>query len=657
MHTNVHFPRPIWLAAAAAVVLGCATAGAEPPQEVGELKQTLERTGVFFRADAPYVLRNPADPFLPVTIEIINGVEKTGRSAISRIAPYVTREPLKLEGVSVFAKPPGARRQFADAPLLFAEGQGFTFDARTAGQPLAIATRWRKTVQIPRERLADYLRLHFLGGPFDVVDLMVSIRVAGWPPQNTSLRVRLNAPPLPELPGWSRGDLHYHSAYTDNPAERGHPLSATKQAALATGLRWIVLADHSTELNPENYAQALQEIQRLNDGQLVFIRGEEITAASGKEGMLTTIHLVALPSPDDPERGFPAATGSAETVIMGGDGSVASPAVPLQAALARIAAAGGFAYAAHPFDPISPILRGGTWDLTADFLAPDGKGLQPGLAGLEPWNRATTVTADNARDPYCIQRGSDPAACFQPDKDADHYARLERGIELGWKPLLQRALKVAAENPPSPPFKILLAAGSDAHGDFNYEATMDAVDFLSKPSRGLSGYAEDNAFGKLATVVYCPQGVGRRGENVLRALESGQSILSNGPLLVAGFDLDKDGNLSGERDIMPGGRIAWDAAATSPLELQWASSKELGPLVSIRLMAGTRRGEARAQEIPVPAGKEFDSQGLVPIDLHSYAETLADEWGYIRLEARTRNAVGEEFRCYTNPVWVRATVP
>jgi hypothetical protein len=654
MHTNRCFSRPSWITVAGTLLLGCATATAEPPQEIEGLKQTLERTGVFFRADAPYVLRDATDPFLPICVEIINGVEKTGRSAISKIAPYITREPLKLEGINVFAKPPGARRQFASQPLLLAGGGELTFDARAEGQPLSLAIRWRKTLEIPRAQLADYLRQHYLGGPFDVVDLMVSIRVVGWPAQNTFLRARDNAPPLPELPGWYRGDMHYHSAYTDNPAERGHPLSVTKQAAVETGLRWVVLADHSTELNPASYAQALKEIRQLNDGGLVFIRGEEITAVSAKEGMLTTVHLVALPCPDDPERGFPPAAGSAETVIMGGDGSVGNPAVPLQAALSRIAAAGGFAYAAHPFDPISPILRGGTWDLASDFLAPDGMGLQPGLVGLEPWNRATTVTADNARDPYCIQRDSDPAACFQPDKDANHYTRLERGIELGWRPLLEKGL---AENAPSPPFKVLLAVGSDAHGDFNYEATMDAVDFLSKPSRGLSGYAEDNAFGKLATVVYCPSGMGARGENILRALQNGQSVLSNGPLLVAGFDLDKDGNLGSEGDIMPGGRAAWDAGAIPPLQLQWASSKEFGPLASIRLIVGTRRGEAGAQEIPVPAGKEIESQGLVPIDLHSYMEALTAGWGYIRLEARTRNAAGEEFRCYTNPVWVRVTVP
>jgi hypothetical protein len=625
-------------------------------QELESLKQTLLRTGVFFRADAPYVLRNASDPFLPVYVEIINGVEKTGRSAITKIAPYVTREPLKLEGINVYAKPPGARRQFAETPLLLNDGREFTFDARAEGQPLVVATRWRKALQIPREVLADYLQKNFLGGSSDAMDLLVSIRVAGWPSQNTYLRVKLTAPSLPELAGWYRGDMHYHSAFTDNAAERGHPLDVTKQTALHCGLSWVVLADHSTDLNPENYAHALKEVQTYRDGRFLFIRGEEITTEAGNEDSPRTLHLVALPSPQDPDKGFSPDGAAAGAVIMGGDGSLANPAIPLKDALERVSAAEGFAFAAHPFDPISPILRGGVWDLTSDFLAPDGKGLAAGLVGLEPWNRATTLTADNLRDPYCIRRDADPAACFQPDKDANQYARLDRGIERGWKPLLQDVLKAGQGDSESPPLKVVLAAGSDAHGDFNYEATMDVVDFLSKPSRGISGYAEDNAFGKLSTVVYCPAGMGRRGENVLRALRQGQSVLSNGPLVVAGFDFDSDGALSGERDIIMGGEVTLKMKSLPPLQLQWASNREFGAFTSIQLIVGARTGEIDTQAVAIPPGKEMSSDGLVPVDLNARLQKLDDTWGYIRLEGRTRNSSQEEFRCYTNPVWIRVTV-
>ncbi len=189
--------------------------------------------------------------------------------------------------------------------------------------------------------------------------------------------------------------------------------------------------------------QELDDVKKFRDGRLMLIRGEEVTVASGKDAVLTTVHMVAAPSPDDPDKGFPDLNHADNTVIVTGDGSVSYAAMPLKDALARIAAAGGFAYAAHPFDPISPVMRGGKWDIEADFLAPDGKQLQAGLVGLEPWNRATMSTADDMRDPFCIRHHEDASACFQHDPGADQYVRLEKGIKEGWQPLLQRGLAAA----------------------------------------------------------------------------------------------------------------------------------------------------------------------------------------------------------------------
>ena len=645
------------LTLASSLVLSSLAPAAPQQEATTSLRETLARTGVFFRADAPAALRNQEDPYLPVCLEIINGIEKTGKSALSVVRQYVTREPLELEGVNVFVKPAGARRQFTTEPLRLGASKEFSFDARSEGRPLAIAYRWRKTLQIPRELLQAYLGAHYLGGPFEMVDLWVSFHVVGWPGQNFYLRVRPNAAPLPQLANWYRGDMHYHSAFTDNPAERGHPLEVTKQAALHAGLNWVHLADHSTDLDPDRWAQAQREVAKYRDGRFLFTRGEELTLASAKQAALTSVHMVALPSPEDPDRGFPAAEGVLESVIMTGDGSLASPAMPVQEALQRIAAAGGFAYAAHPFDPVSPILRGGAWDLDLDFLAPGGKALQAGLVGLQPWNRSTTMTADDARDPYCIRRDADPATCFQPDKDANHYTRLEKGIDLGWRPLLLKGLGADGPPGPAPLFKVFVAAGSDAHGDFNYEATMDAVDFLSKPTRGISGYAEDNIMGGLTTVAHCPAGMGRRGENLLRALRQGHSVISNGPLLIAGFDRDANGSLDDPQDVVVGQHISSSLRGFPPLQLSWVSSKEFGPLKSLRLIVGTSLGELEPEEIAIPPGKALGSEGLFPLDLQARLERLGHSWGYVRLEARSENGAGQEFRCYTNPIWVRITEP
>ena len=417
---------------------------------------------------------------------------------------------------------------------------------------------------------------------------------------------------------------------------------------------WLLLTDHSTDLSLDRYKEELDDVKKFRDGRLMLIRGEEVTVASGKDAVLTTVHMVAAPSPDDPDKGLPDLKDADNPVIVTGDGSASYPAMPLKDALARIAAAGGFAYAAHPFDPISPVMRGGEWDLDADFVAPDGKQLQAGLAGLEPWNRATTSTADNMRDPFCIRQHDDASACFQLDPGLDQYTRLEQGIKVGWQPLLQRGLGPRSDGANAPLFKTFLAAGSDAHGDLNYEASMDVTDFLGKPSRSINGYAEDNAMGRISTVVYAPAGMGPRGENVLRALRDGHTVASNGPILIAGFDRNSNGSLDDPEDVGIGQEISCPLKSLPPLQLRWVSSEEFGPLQSIKLIVGTSAGESPPVEVPVPPAKALASDGLVPFDLHTILKEGLQGWIYIRLVADTRNSANDEFRCYTNPIWIKA---
>lgn len=652
--------RHYWPVLVAVTVAACFAArpAASRPQEglMDQLKAQLSKTGVFFRADAPRSLRNPSDVYLPVFIEVINGVEQEAHTTGAGISNYVKRDPLKFQGVNIYVKPAGARHQFALEPLLLGASKDFSFDARAGGQPLMIPARFKKTLEVPREAIQSFLSGHFLGGRFTSVDLWVSLRTVDWPDQDFYLRVNLNALPLPQFPNWYRGDVHYHTGYTDNPAERGYPLDVVKQAAIDAGMDWLLLTDHSTDLSVERYRDELEDVKNFRDGRLMLIRGEEVTVASGADALLTTIHMVAAPSPDDPDKGFPDPKDpGGASVIVTGDGSVSSAAMPLKAALARISAAGGFAYAAHPFDPISPVMRGGTWDVAADFLVPDGSELQAGLVGLEPWNRATLASADDMRDPFCIHPHEDAAACFQHDVSLDQYTRLEQGIKEGWQPLLQRGLAERKDGADAPLFKTFLAAGSDAHGDLDFEASMDVTDFLGKPSRSINGYAEDNALGRISTVVDAPAGMGPRGENVLRALRDGRSVASNGPLLIAGFDRNSNGSLDDPDDVGIGQQVSCPLESLPPLQLNWVSSEDFGTVQSLQLIVGTRAGELPPVEIPVPDAKRLTSGGLVPFDLHPFLQAASPDWKYIRLVLSTRNSANNEFRCYTNPIWIKVT--
>ena len=103
------------------------------PQEglVDQLKEKLSKTGVFFRADAPRSLRNPSDGYLPIFVEIINGVEQEAHTTGSGVSNFVKRDPLKFQGVNVFVKPTGVRHQFTTEPLLLGTSKDFSFDARS----------------------------------------------------------------------------------------------------------------------------------------------------------------------------------------------------------------------------------------------------------------------------------------------------------------------------------------------------------------------------------------------------------------------------------------------------------------------------------------------------------------------------------------------
>jgi hypothetical protein len=66
-------------------------------------------------------------------------------------------------------------------------------------------------------------------------------------------------------------------------------------------------------------------------------------------------------------------------------------------------------------------------------------------------------------------------------------------------------------------------------------------------------------------------------------------------------------------------------------------------------------GELRPVDVPVPTSKRLSSESLVPSDLGMALKEGSEEWRYIRLVASTRNSAKEEFRCYTNPIWIKAT--
>ena len=56
----------------------------------------------------------------------------------------------------------------------------------------------------------------------------------------------------------------------------------------------------------------------------------------------------------------------------------------------------------------------------------------------------------------------------------------------------------------------------------------------------------------------------------------------------------------------------------------------------------------------MPATQEPSRVGFLVVNHHPL-EKNQGAWSDLRLDARKRNSAGEEFPCYTNPIWVRTT--
>ena len=244
------------------------------------------------------------------------------------------------------------------------------------------------------------------------------------------LQVYVSKNDLPTFDGWYYGDAHCHSDRTDNQTEFGAPPIVIRSMGKAIGLKWVVITDHSFDLDtPVNQFYGIDskrirwksldaEIELTNSlfDDLLLMRGEEISCGNANE---ENIHLLAY--------------GISEFIPGRGDGCkdrdnlydfTNPPDIALVDALKKIKENGGFAFAAHP-DANSHrlakfFINRGIWQ--DEDCKPEE------CSGLQIWN-----------------------SCGSDDSFEKSYER--------WINLLLDG------------YKKQIIAGSDAHGDFNTPET------------------------------------------------------------------------------------------------------------------------------------------------------------------------------------------
>jgi len=457
------------------------------------------------------------------------------------------------------------------------------------------------------------------------------------------LRIKVANEPLPDAAGWYYGDTHYHTSYTDNYYEEGGSFPMIARCGAAIGLDWTTTNDHASN-NSGNQAPIGEFANDLQTGEWTplgdscslnstssfkIIRGEEVTVKND----------AAYPGDDGTN------DNSAHLLTMGNSYYIEGPVGPdayfedgdhsnLKSLTSRLqllqGQPAGIAYAAHQSEawpvPVFEDIIPWSSDMFSTALGFSS------FKGIELYNERNFFFTNDGN--YIVpDEYVNPFPVFQAQADWD--SNLVRGVAL-WDSLLCTHL--------NPIRKVFAAGGSDAHGDFNYRYTGLTLLFYSNIQ------ITDDAFGKVRTAVYCPNGMGQNGENVINALANGVSVVTDGPFIIFGIDADGNGSVFGPHDAVIGGTATPPSLEANPrLVSYWKSTSEFGPIQYVKMIVGSANGTTTYTQ----ALNNYS--GYISFDLTRFVPQGQSRF-YFRLEAQCPNISGyPSYRCITNPVWVDLT--
>lgn len=427
---------------------------------------------------------------------------------------------------------------------------------------------------------------------------------------------------FPKIPGWYYGDTHFHSEFTSNNLEFGSGIASTAKAAKAMGLDWLTITDHSCDFDSAGIGfRRLEDSIALYGTQGCFlIRGEEVTIDNNITNDLADkrIHLLVydnpfIRGPEEPVAG---------TLDTRGNLTFLSDAMKQVVS--------GFAYAAHPYSNMEIL---GVTGISPWLSNIDTAQKYSAFKGLELWNERVmskkNVDADSI-DPLPFTMDT---LLFKEQDDS-----LKSAISQWHTRLLSGDKKAQA---------LFICGGSDAHGCFNYATYRTSA--LSPDV-----WAQDNALAKIRTAVYCPNTFSKK--EVLNGLAHGRAVATDGPLAIVELDINGDKKIDstdghiGETVEVPAFRIA---DGTAQLHVQWNNRSEYGGAVSRFVLYYNNT----LMDLNGKFGIASSLQGEVWITLKSLQSQFSlsfsgTAYSFFRLEAYT---AGSNFRCYTNPIWMRTT--
>ena len=529
-----------------------------------------------------------------------------------------------------------------------------------------------------------------LVGLDDVIDIEVTINYANFlitTDDVIRMRVFRSNDDIPTQANYYRGDTHLHSMYTQNDAELGLPLCATKEAAKLIGLDWITTTDHTSDFDNygtaninTNWAELQNEVVTLNaaDSSLIYIAGQEV-AATNSENKL--VHMLAYPGYNTPTT-FP--------FLGDGLGDLIPTSVSVDSVINQLTSVDGFSYCAHPFStadalPVLPV-NGGIWNLgdvgfpangnsfpltggniicnntgiNSDVLDPStNKLIKDALKGSQIWNVRPNVEVSgllgNDLDPWDVMNSGTPMAQVDTSTYTFHHKRLQQGQEIV-NYINQLGLSAKNSNSTIQNWKMYYSGGADAHGSFNSDNTGNFSG---------TGMINNNAVGKINTIAYCPNGMGTNGSEILKALYNGNISMSDGPIVTMGLSTDGDNNsnelLMGEDSV-----LYVNSQANIYLNVDYTTTPEFGDFIRLTFISSSASGELRRNlTLTSTTGNIHDSFNLMELldSTYGVGNTPLNEYLYIRAEIETfidySSMINEYrtsydyFHSYTNPIWLK----
>lgn len=382
--------------------------------------------------------------------------------------------------------------------------------------------------------------------------------------------------PRPRGAGWRFGDMHTHSHLTSDQVEFGAPFRVTAAMARSMELNFFASADHSYDLDdrPDNYLLSddkapkwdimWERIERLNreNPNFIILPGEELSAGNSKN---RNVHYLIFNN----RRFFPG----------GDDGAEQWPRRQPQHSIAEVLPQlqkKALSFASHP--DIKPpflqrlLLRRGSWG-RKDYS-------HPGLTGVQLWNG-----------------------------DTEHFLRkgLPKWIEL----LLDG-------------HRLVLIAGTDAHGNFNRFRQIGLPHFTMREEMR-------EIFGTTITGVYIEKEL--TVDSLVQALNKGRVIVTDGPF--AAFTLHHSTGSAKIGDVV--------SCVEGAALIQAQSSPGYGDIKRATLIIGDLSAKKETQrQLQIPLGSMALSQKVTLQKL--------PRPGYIRLEVETRSE--QPYHCLTNPIFI-----